>query len=80
MSTAADRKQYGGSVMTSPEVGVRRPSSTLSRPAALVAVDIPLPEDSNRAGSARDVVEKGEDCFQKKSAILQTLRTLELFI
>jgi len=45
---AADRKQYGGAAaaaMTSPRVGVGRPSSALTRPRAVVAVDIPLDDD-----------------------------------
>ena len=46
-AAAADRKQYGGAAaaMTSPRVGVGRPSSALTRPRAVVAVDIPLDDD-----------------------------------
>ena len=48
-AAAADRKQYGGAAaaaaMTSPRVGVGRPSSALTRPRAVVAVDVPLDDD-----------------------------------
>jgi len=55
---AADRKQYGGqTTMTSPRVGVGRPSSALTRP-TFVAVDIPL-QDNTR--ESRHAVEKGKE-------------------
>jgi len=63
VSTATDRKQYGGRVVTSPEVvEVGRSSSTLPRH-AFVAVDIPLVEDSVQTGSNTNVLEKGENNF-----------------
>jgi len=63
VSTAIDRKQYGGSVTTTPEVEVGRPSSAFSR-SDVIAVDIPLVEDSGQAGSTTNAVEKGEGRFQ----------------
>jgi len=60
--TSANRKQYGGAVMSSPKVEVGRPLSSMSRPAGLVAVDIPLLEDITQAASTTNAVDEG--CFR----------------